>query len=87
MSDKMILKIVSPDTSAKELECDKVFIPVADSKLNKGGSYGIHPHHATAIFALGQGSIKAESDGESVFEKSITNGLANVKDNQVIILV
>lgn len=76
----MTLDIITPDKSLFKGEAQAVTVPGID------GSLGILERHAPLISALKNGKVKVtDSAGkETVFE--IDGGVAEVKDNKVIIL-
>ena len=76
----MTLDIITPDKSLFKGEAQAVTVPGID------GSLGILERHAPLISALKTGKVKVtDSAGkETVFE--IDGGVAEVKDNKVIIL-
>jgi len=76
----MTVDIITPDESKYSGEATAVTVPGID------GSLGILQRHAPLITALKKGQIKVtESSGnETTFD--IEGGVAEVKDNKVIIL-
>ncbi|MCH2213822.1 MAG: ATP synthase F1 subunit epsilon [Flavobacteriales bacterium] len=76
----MTLDIITPDESRYSGEATAVTVPGID------GSLGILERHAPLITALKKGQVKVtESSGkETTFD--IEGGVAEVKDNKVIIL-
>ena len=76
----MTVDIITPDESKYSGEASAVTVPGID------GSVGILQRHAPLITALKKGQVKVtESSGnETTFD--IEGGVAEVKDNKVIIL-
>ena len=76
----MTVDIITPDESKYSGEATAVTVPGID------GSLGILQRHAPLITALKKGQVKVtESSGnETTFD--IEGGVAEVKDNKVIIL-
>lgn len=76
----MTVDIITPDKSLFKGEARAVTVPGID------GSLGILERHAPLISALKSGKVKVtDSAGkETIFE--IDGGVAEVKDNKVIIL-
>lgn len=74
----MILELVTPDKKVFEGEVESVKMP------GSLGGFEVLDHHASLISSLGKGKVVIRSkDGQ---EFTIDGGVAEVKDNKVIIL-
>lgn len=88
MAKQIFLEIISADGREASVTCDRLFIDIADGKNEKkGGSYGIHPGHAKAVFVLKQGDISAFSGNETVLRKTVDGGIAYVENEKVTVLI
>ncbi len=80
------LYVVTPDGSLPVVCCDSVDFTVADNEKNKGGGrYTVKKGHVKSLMMLSDGELVARNDFQVIFSKKITSGIAQIKDNRVII--
>ncbi len=85
MQKNLILKIVTPEGERCSVTCDSVKFHICDGNSRQGGSYGVRPNHADAVFALKAGAISANLDGETVFSAQISDGFAEKRDCTLVV--
>ena len=84
----MKLKVITVDTHIEKENCDYITLTVADDvKGGFSGSYGIKKGHARTVFALGEGKVTAQRQGEIIFSAEASSGFATVEDNVVTVTV
>lgn len=81
MEDKIKLSIVTPDGTAFEQMVSYVNIPASF------GSLGILSGHAPMLCAVGSGILRCGFGEEQGARIRISDGIANVADNEVTVLV
>lgn len=84
----MKLKVITVNTQIEKDNCDYITLTVADDKKGGfSGSYGIKKGHAKTVFALGEGKLTAQRQGEVIFSADVSSGFAKVEDNVVTVTV
>ena len=84
----MKLKVITVNTHIEKDNCDYITLTVADDKKGGfSGSYGIKKGHAKTVFALGDGKLTAQRQGEVIFSAETSSGFAKVEDNVVTVTV
>ena len=90
MEKTLTLKIVTPDGTAAEYPCTSLRLPVKDTLDGRGGgSYGIHPGHLPALFALSENervTAIPEEAPDKPLQIAVRGGIAAVAQNVVTIL-
>ena len=87
MEKSLTLCIVTPDGTATEPSCTSLRLPVLDDKSGHGGgSYGIHPGHLPAVFALSESTATAYTGTAVTATAQIQGGIARVTHDTVVIL-
>jgi len=81
MADKIRLTIVTPDGVAVDKAVNYINIPTPD------GSVGILSNHAPMLCAIADGALKVRSDGEGEQYFAVTEGIAEVINNTVTLLL
>lgn len=86
MNSYIELYVVTPDGSLPVVNCDGVDFIVADNEKGKGGGrYTVKKSHMKSLMMLSEGEIVAHSGTKVVFAKKIISGIAQIKENTVII--
>ena len=80
-SDKLTLKLVSPEKIVEESQVEMVVVPGMD------GDFGVLPHHSMLISALRAGTIAIFENGQVVKRIFVADGFAEVNDKACTILV
>ncbi len=79
--NKFSLIVLAAERPFYEGECVSLVIPTID------GQYGILAHHSNLITAIAPGTLKiTEPDGD-IIVAAVSQGLAKVEDNTVLLLV
>ncbi len=83
----LTVKIVTARGSQDPVRCNSVHLTLCDdAKGLGGGSYGVRPGHAKALFALADGPVQALSAGKTVLAGRCCGGFAAVEQNTVTIV-
>lgn len=84
---ELTLKIVTPTGSRDPIRCDSIHLTLCDGERGRGGgSYGIRPGHAKALFALDDGPLTALLGGSAVLEGRCGGGFAAVDRSTVTVV-
>lgn len=84
----LILRIVDHSGKEQTVECDSVRLYAKDGKDDKNGGFiGIHRGHSRAIIALGNQSVLAFLDGQTVYDEKIPGGIASVNQNEITVFL
>lgn len=75
------LVILAAERPFYEGECVSLVIPTID------GQYGILAHHSNLITAIAPGTLKITESNGNVIIAAVSQGLAKVEDNTVLLLV
>lgn len=88
MSLPIVLRIVTPEGTRGEYECDDVILYACDNADGEGGgSLGVHRGHAPAVIALEDDSfVTAKADGVEVCRVRVAGGFARVEDDHVLVV-
>lgn len=87
MEKTLTLKIVTPDGPAAEHTCTSLRLTVLDDKSGHGGgSYGIHPGHVPAVFALAEAAVTAYNGSDITYTAHVKGGLASLKGDTLTVL-
>lgn len=81
MADRIKLSVVTPEGDSHEKMVSYVSIPTAF------GSVGVLSGHAPMLCAVKSGILKYRVGEDSLFRLSVSDGIANVADNEVTVLV
>ena len=73
------LTIITPDRTVFEGNVDSVVVPGAT------GSFGVLPHHAPMVSAVGRGILKAVVDGAPTYFV-VNGGVADVGRDRAIVM-
>ncbi len=78
----MLLRVITPAGEKCALECDSVSFNLCDGKNGKqGGSYGVKPQHANAVFALDSGMLYAKLGDKTLLSAKASAGFAEMRNN------
>ena len=85
---QLTLKIVTTEGAGEPVPCQSVHLTVCDDETGRGGgSCGIRPGHARAVFSLAEdGRVTALREGKSVFSGRCAGGFAAVDGGQVTVV-
>ena len=84
---ELTLKIVTAEGSRPPVRCGSIHLTLCDDANGRGGgSYGIRPGHAKALFALGDGPVTALSAGQTVLSGRCSGGFATVEQDAVTVV-
>ena len=81
MTDRIKLSVVTAQGDSHEKMVNYVSLPTAF------GSVGVLSGHAPMLCAVKSGILKYRVGENSVFRLSVSDGIANVADNEVTVLV
>lgn len=81
MADRIKLSVVTAEGDSHEKMVNYVSLPTAF------GSVGVLSGHAPMLCAVKSGILKYRVGENSVFRLSVSDGIANVADNVVTVLV
>ena len=81
MTDRIKLSVVTAEGDSHEKMVNYVSLPTAF------GSVGVLSGHAPMLCAVKSGILKYRVGENSVFRLSVSDGIANVADNEVTVLV
>ena len=81
MADRIKLSVVTAEGDSHEKMVNYVSLPTAF------GSVGVLSGHAPMLCAVKSGILKYRVGANSVFRLSVSDGIANVADNVVTVLV
>lgn len=81
MADRIKLSVVTSEGDSHEKMVSYVSIPTAF------GSVGVLSGHAPMLCAVKSGILKYRVGEDSLFRLSVSDGIANVADNEVTVLV
>lgn len=81
MADRIKLNVVTAEGDSHERMVNYVSIPT------EFGSVGILSGHAPMLCAVKSGILKYRMGEDEIFRLSISDGIANVADNEVTVLV
>ena len=81
MADRIKLSVVTAEGDSHEKMVNYVSLPTAF------GSVGVLSGHAPMLCAVKSGILKYRVGENSVFCLSVSDGIANVADNEVTVLV
>lgn len=81
MADRIKLSVVTAEGDSHEKMVNYVSLPTAF------GSVGVLSGHAPMLCAVKSGILKYRVGENSVFRLSVSDGIANVADNEVTVLV
>lgn len=85
--DSLVLHITTPKGALAPVACDSVHLTICDDLQGRGGgSYGIRPGHAKALFALQPGCVRAFFAGRQVLAGQSGAGFATVEQNTVTVV-
>lgn len=80
------LFLITPEGSLPIVVCDGVDFSVADNEKGKGGGkYTVKKGHMKSLMMLTAGELVARNGSQVVFSKKVSTGIAQIKDNKVII--
>ena len=79
--DRIHLLLVASDGTSWEKQVCSVTLPAAR------GSLGILANHAPMLCALAKGTVKYRYDTDTVGYLRISDGIANIADNEVTLLL
>lgn len=85
---ELTLKIVTPRGAREPVVCQSVHLTVCgDERDRGGGSYGIRPGHARAVFSLAEdGAITALRESRCVFSGRCGGGFAAVDGDTLTVV-
>ena len=84
---QLTLKIATPKGTRDPVMCDSIRLTICDDLSGRGGgSYGIRPGHAKALFSLDKGSIRAFLSGRNVLTGESGVGFVTVDQNTVTVV-
>ena len=81
MADAIHLCAVTQDGESWERQVSYVNLPT------EFGSFGILKNHAPMLCALAKGTVKYRYDGDAVGYLRISDGIANIADNEITLLL
>lgn len=81
MADRIKLSVATAEGESHEKMVSYVSIPTAF------GSVGVLSGHAPMLCAVKSGILKYRVGEDSLFRLSVSDGIANVADNEVTVLV
>lgn len=81
MADKIRLSVVTADGTGVEKNVNYISIPT------EFGSVGVLTGHAPMLCAVKCGVIKYRVGEDEIFRLSVSDGIANIADNEVTVLV
>ena len=81
MADRIKLSVVTAEGDSHEKMVNYVSLPTAF------GSVGVLSGHAPMLCAVKSGILKYRVGENSVFRLSVSDGIANVADNEVTVLI
>ncbi len=83
----LTLKIVTARGALEPVRCGSVHLTLCDgAKGRGGGSYGVRPGHARALFALDAGPVTALDGGQTVLSGQCAGGFAAVEPDTVTVI-
>ena len=81
MADRIRLRVITSNGDGVEKMVNYVSLPT------QFGSVGVLSGHAPMLCAVKSGVIKYRMGEDTVFHLSVSDGIANVADNEVTVLV
>ena len=81
MADRIRLRVIMSNGDGVENMVNYVSLPT------QFGSVGVLSGHAPMLCAVKSGVIKYRMGEDNVFQLSVSDGIANVADNEVTVLV
>lgn len=81
MADRIKLSVVTAEGESHEKMVNYVSLPT------EFGSVGVLSGHAPMLCAVKSGILKYRVGEDNVFRLSVSDGIANVADNEVTVLV
>lgn len=81
MADTIHLRAITQNGKSWERQVSYVNLPT------EFGSFGILKNHAPMLCALAKGTVKYRFDSDAVGYLRISDGIANIADNEVTLLL
>jgi len=79
MTNKIKLKIVTPERTVYESEIDQLTLPTQEGEIT------VLPNHIPLISVLAPGELIAKADGEEI-TMAVSGGMVEVRRNEITIL-